>query len=59
MFVFEQNNNHKNDYENTQRMNAYAVYPNIKFCQQKEKVADEQPSCRKMGLCKNSRPLFI
>ena len=61
MFVFEQNNKHKNDYENTQRMNAYAVYPNIKNCEHKEKVKvdDESPSCKKMGLCKNTRPLFI
>jgi hypothetical protein len=84
MFVFGKNYNkykYKNEHENTQRMNAYAVYPSIKICDHKEKIEEEkkkqadeekqgqgqgqeqveeqQLPCKKTGLCKNTRPLFI
>lgn len=59
MFVFGQNHKRNNDYENTQRMNAYAVYPNIKNCERKEIVDEKQMPCKKMGLCKNTHPLFV
>lgn len=72
MFVFGKNYNkykYQNEHENTQRMNAYAVYPSIKFCDHKEKIEEEKQGqgqvedeplpCKKTGLCKNTRPLFI
>lgn len=52
-----------NSYENRQRMNAFAVYPNLKNCQYCNKMNQEEepekPCNKKMGLCKNTKPLFI
>jgi len=51
-------------YENRQRMNAFAVYPNLKNCQHcnktdQEEEEPEKPCNKKMGMCKNTKPLFI
>lgn len=45
MFVFGKNyskEKYQNAHENTQRMNAYAVYPSIKFSENKEKIDEEK-----------------
>jgi hypothetical protein len=45
-------------YEKIQRMNAFAVYPNIRNCLPNTETKLNQDICKK-GLCKATKPLFI
>jgi len=47
-----------NTYEQIQRMNAYAVYPNIHHCTNLT-INNSCNSCKYSGLCKETKPLFI
>jgi hypothetical protein len=61
-FIFNKKeiNDYSSQYEEIQRMNAYSIYPNInkKTCKKCVKRENEK-TCGKYGLCKNTKPLFI
>lgn len=54
-FIFQNINEDKN-YDQIQRMNAYSIYPNLNDCTNN---SNNISSCKKSGLCRETKPLFI